>query len=289
MQAHPPHPPSIWGAQGYMVGWHVLLLSCQLTCRRLPLTKLSHKESALNGQPAPPCQSHTVLNPGRLLVYRPISSSSPSCREWLGRLSGYCPARRCLSFSLVTNYSPLALHRSHLVIFGPPSPRAGQTPPSSIASLCVQGASTPLDQLCLPVWPVWASVGVSVIRQLQSCASYCRSTLSAGAHPTPRLFPRPSHYVTFHRVGRLLCCARRSLALLPRGLQGSRVETRAASHASVHARYPSAPPPVTADCRYPPAAACHSARCMHLPPSPHLLSADQIRSILPVRLAIWRV
>lgn len=204
----------------------------------------------------------------------------------LGRLSGYCPARRCLSFrwsqitrlSLSIGHFSSFLDHRHLVHVRPP--------PSSIASLRVRGASTPLDYLCLPVWPVSASVS----------SDSCNPAPPTVAAPCqlvhiPRLvfFRRPSHYVTFHRVGRLLCCARRSLALLPRGPQGSRVESREPPTPSVHARYPSAPPLVTADCRYPPAAACHSARCMHLPPSPHLLSADQIRSIHTVRLAIWRV
>lgn len=98
-------------------------------CRRLPYTE---------GHLVQPCQSHTVLNARRLLVYRPISSSSFRLHPrlqlhlarhgWLGCLLAITllsPARHCLSFCChkITRLSPYRSYFDHHI-----DPRACETP-----------------------------------------------------------------------------------------------------------------------------------------------------------------
>lgn len=152
-----------------------------------------------------------MLSTRRLLVYRPISSSSSisgpisnpvRVAGQAGRLSGYCPARRCLSF-LSQNYSPLALYRSffvhqhHLVHVRPP--------PSSIASLWrARGLDTTRPALPASSLPV-TSLGVSVIRQLQSCASLLSQHPVSWCPSHASSFP--GHPITLRFIASVGCCA----------------------------------------------------------------------------------
>lgn len=143
LQAHPPHPPSIRGLQGSLVGWHVLLLSCQLTCRRLPYTDLSLWSHHLDGQLVQPCQSHTVLNARRLVsrlspdlqlhLRLPPAPSSP------GGPAGYqatAPLPSVVSLFYFLPVTKLLASRSLSVIFCTTITLVHvRPPPSSIASL----------------------------------------------------------------------------------------------------------------------------------------------------------
>lgn len=135
-----------------------------------------------------------------------------------------------------------------------------------------EAASTAPDQLCLLV-----SASVSS----DSCnpaPRYCRSTLSAGAHPTPRLVQD----ILLRYVSSRPSAARAALgSRWPCSLEDSKVlvsRLKPPSTLGTHQLHRQ-----SLQTAGTPAAACHSARCMQLPPSPHV-SADQIRSVLPVRL-----
>lgn len=202
-QVYPPHPPAIDGNKVHTVNWHVLLLSCQLTCLRLPY--IQGPTCQLVQQPQP-CHSHTVLNARRHLVYRPIPSSNSG--SILG--SSCCISSQVagslalLAITLLPRLSDVVSLLAFLALYRPlwtayilvhVRPR-----PSSIASLCLRGASTPPDQLeaCLP--PP-ASQPVSASKSHQTAAILRLATvavpLSAGAHPTPRLLQAiPLRYVS---------------------------------------------------------------------------------------------
>lgn len=219
LQAHPPHPPAIDGNKVHTVNWHVLLLSCQLTCLQLPY---------IQGQPVSLYSSHslvkvtqsdTVLNARRQPVYRPISSSNSGPILGSSRIFSWVAGLPAGYHAAVTNRSALSLSIGH---FGPHTSSCISDP--RLVALLVLPARGPrhhqisLKQLCLPQTAQPASLG---IKSHQTAAILRLATVAVPCQLVhiPRLVSsRPAHYVTFHRLRRLLYCAKRPSALLLRVL-----------------------------------------------------------------------
>lgn len=174
----------------------VAIVSTCLPSNFLTQTCLDSQESALVRDQlvrALP-ESHSAEREAALssIGRSPAPAPAPSILPWwLGRLAGYQATAPpdAVSLFAVTNYSSLALYRSFL---GHHQPVHVRPPPSDIASPLMRGAlDTTRPALCLPV-P--SSVSSDCCNP---APRYCRSTLSAGAHPTPRLVQAiPLRYVS---------------------------------------------------------------------------------------------